>query len=287
MSELIQMYATSFLVLRLSDVTNRRFPSSFFPCLVALSKEVLYKLQVWHYVIRNGKGTKKKKKATNPSPDRTFSGKTPVTEKDSCLERGNALASKYMGADLTSGPGHQEPWQNHQKLRAEGTPHIHPHPATGVPLSPPPHSRRPGAPRLPAAWPRGPPSEPRASEHLLGSPLKTPPSGHRCPEDGGKKSRWPAQSRALPHPAPPGNCSLEPLLMRDICYPQAVGSGKTSPSNLLLNLRGGSHLLIKSRRSFFSRMDKNVNNNARLPSLQKLPSRRLPREFSLCLSFPV
>lgn len=30
MSELIQMYATSFLVLRLSDVTNRRFSSSVF-----------------------------------------------------------------------------------------------------------------------------------------------------------------------------------------------------------------------------------------------------------------
>lgn len=162
----------------------------------------------------------------------------------------------------------------------------HPHPPTGVPRPP---SRVPGAAahRLPAAWPRGHPSNPRATAHLLGSPLKTPPPGHRCPEDGGKKSRWPVQSRALPHPTPPGNCSLEPLLMRDICYPQAVGSGKTSPANLLLNLRGGSHLLIKSRRSFFSRMDKNVNNNARPPSLQKLPSRRLPREFSLCLSFPV
>lgn len=51
MSELIQMYATSFLVLRLPDVTNRRFPSSFFPCLVALSKEVLYAPQVCRYVI--------------------------------------------------------------------------------------------------------------------------------------------------------------------------------------------------------------------------------------------
>lgn len=104
---------------------------------------------------------------------------------------------------------------------------------------------------------------------------------------GGRGRKEPLAGAQLPPPRPPGNCSLEPLLMRDICYPQAVGSGKASPSNLLLNLRGGSHLLIKSRRSFFSRMDKNVNNNARLPSLQKLPSRRLPREFSLCLSFPV
>lgn len=67
MSELIQMYVTSFLVLRLSDVTNRRFPSSFFPCLVALSKEVLYKPQVCRYFI-----WKEEKKATKPSPDLTF-----------------------------------------------------------------------------------------------------------------------------------------------------------------------------------------------------------------------
>lgn len=204
MSELIQMYATSFLVLRLSDVTNRRFPSSFFPCPVALSKEVLYKLQVWHYVIRNGKGTKKKKKATNPSPDRTFSGKTPVTEKDSCLERGNALASKYMGADLTSGPGHQEPWQNHQKLRAEGTPHIHPHPATGVPLSPPPPL--PAAGRTPPSR-RLAPRTPERAESLGASPrvsLKNTPIGASVSRGRGKKEPLAGAEQSSPPPGPPG-----------------------------------------------------------------------------------
>lgn len=230
--------------------------------------------------------------AVKPSPDPTFSGKNPVIEKDCCLEEGgggDALASKYTAADLTSRLRPPKTLAEPSETASGGDP-AHPHRHTGVPLSPLP---RPGpdAYRLPRPFgPRGHPSNPRAMAHLLGSPLKTPPSGHRCPEDGrgggGGKSGWSVQGRAFALPAPPGNCSLEPLLMRDICYPQAVGSGKTSPSNLLLNLQGGSHLLIKSRRSFFSRMDKNVNNNARLPSLQKLPWRRLPREFSLCLSFP-
>lgn len=137
------------------------------------------------------------------------------------------------------------------------------------------------------------PSRPRGHEQAksqgeyLRVSLKNTPIAASCPEDGEKKGAAGRCRAELSPPHPPGNCSLEPLLMRDICYPQAVGSGKTSPSNLLLNLRGGSHLLIKSRRSFFCRMDKNVNNNARLPSLQKLPAQRLPREFSLCLSFPV
>lgn len=44
MSELIQMYATSFPVLRLSDVTNICFPSAFFPWLAVTNFRYVMKL---------------------------------------------------------------------------------------------------------------------------------------------------------------------------------------------------------------------------------------------------
>lgn len=60
MSELIQMYATSFPVLRLSDVTNICFPSAFFPWLAVLSKEYFTNFR---YVMKLFKKAREKKQS--------------------------------------------------------------------------------------------------------------------------------------------------------------------------------------------------------------------------------